>query len=84
MVKEITFVAAITSATEMRKPHARRTAKGAEFTFSLDEPWDTLLAQMLSKISAALNPEVIALDDYEITYFIPGSSQTRPFTHERS
>ncbi|KAH0825694.1 hypothetical protein J3R83DRAFT_10846, partial [Lanmaoa asiatica] len=64
-------VATITSAAEMKKPHARRTAKGAEFSFSLKEPWDTLLAQILSKISAALNPEVIAFDDYEITYFIP-------------
>ena len=56
---------------EMKKPQARRMAKGSEFLFSLNEPWDTLLAQVLCKVSAALNPEVINIDNYEISYFIP-------------
>ena len=72
VAKTVSFVATIISATQMKKPLTKCTPKpGVEFLFSLDEPWDTLCAQILAKISTTLNPRTINLDDYDISFFIP-------------
>lgn len=72
MAKTISFIATIISAAEMKKPTTKRTPKpGVEFSFSLDEPWDTLRAQILAKISTTLSPKTIDFDDYDISFFIP-------------
>ncbi|KAG0697421.1 hypothetical protein DFH29DRAFT_1003738 [Suillus ampliporus] len=36
----------------------------------MDEPWDTLKAQILVKISAVINPCMLCFDNYLLTYHI--------------
>ena len=49
-IKTVNFIAMITLAAEMKRPQAKHMPKpGVEFEFSLDKPWDTLRAQILSK-----------------------------------
>jgi len=38
---------------------------------STDEPWDTMKAQILAKISTALNPPLVDFDNYNIMFYIP-------------
>jgi hypothetical protein len=38
---------------------------------STDEPWDTMKAQILAKISTALNPPLVDFNNYDITFYIP-------------
>lgn len=38
--------------------------------FSLDEPWDTLKAQILSNIEPILWPKHLNYDDYNVSFFI--------------
>lgn len=38
---------------------------------STEEPWDTMKAQLLVKISAALDPKVLEFDLYETFFYIP-------------
>ena len=72
VAKTVLFVATIISTTQMKKPLTKRTPKpGVKFLFSLNEPWNTLHAQILAKISTTLNPRTIDLDDYDISFFIP-------------
>ncbi|KAF8840844.1 hypothetical protein BDN67DRAFT_902673, partial [Paxillus ammoniavirescens] len=70
-VKEVAFIASITSAAEMKKSQARRTSKNIEFAFSLDEPFDTLKAQILAKVSSVLNPKTIDFNNYDVSFYIP-------------
>ncbi|KAN0078449.1 hypothetical protein V8E55_010506 [Tylopilus felleus] len=48
----------------MKKSRAKQVSKGVEFMFSLDEPWDTLKAQILSNIEPILWPKHLNYDDY--------------------
>ncbi|KAG2152702.1 hypothetical protein DEU56DRAFT_752017 [Suillus clintonianus] len=70
-VKEVTFITSITSAAEMKKPASKRTSRNQTFALNLDEPWDTMKAQVLVKISDALNPGLLRYEDYEVSWFIP-------------
>ncbi|KAG2344341.1 hypothetical protein BDR05DRAFT_1018672 [Suillus weaverae] len=70
-IKEVMFITSITSAAEMKKPASKRTSRNQTFALNLDEPWDTMKAQMLIKISDALNPGLLSHEDYEISWFIP-------------
>lgn len=69
--KDVTFVAVITSAVEMKKSQAKQVLKGVEFMFNLDEPWDTLKAQIPAKIKSVLKPKHLDFDDYNVSFFIP-------------
>ena len=69
--KDMTFVAVITSAVEMKKSQAKWMLKGVEFMFNLDEPWDTLKAQILAKIESILKPKHLDFDDFDVSFFIP-------------
>ncbi|KIJ13992.1 hypothetical protein PAXINDRAFT_100357, partial [Paxillus involutus ATCC 200175] len=69
--RDISFIASITSAVEMKKAQSKRVPKNSSFVFNLDEPWDTLKAQILAKVSMAINPQVIDFDDYDVSFFIP-------------
>ncbi|OAX40797.1 hypothetical protein K503DRAFT_798526 [Rhizopogon vinicolor AM-OR11-026] len=69
--KEITFITSITSAAEMKKLLSKRTSRNKSFILNLNEPWDTMKAQILVKISDALNPRHLSYDDYDVSWFIP-------------
>ncbi|KAG1879264.1 hypothetical protein C8R48DRAFT_588993, partial [Suillus tomentosus] len=70
-VKEVTFITSITSAAEMKKPASKCSLRNQTFALNLDEPWDTMKAQILVKISDALNPRLLSYEDYEVSWFIP-------------
>ncbi|KAF9230878.1 hypothetical protein BU15DRAFT_64532 [Melanogaster broomeanus] len=55
---------------EMKKPKPKREGETAMVKLSSDEPFDTLKAQILKVISEALNPKLLAYDDYKITSFV--------------
>lgn len=61
----------ITFAAKMKKPASKHTLRNQTFTLNLDEPWDTMKAQILIKISDALNPRLLSYKDYEVSWFIP-------------
>ncbi|KAG2063351.1 hypothetical protein BDR04DRAFT_1123322, partial [Suillus decipiens] len=66
-VKQVTFITSITSAAEMKKPASKRTSRNQTFALNLDEPWGTMKAQILLKISDALNPRLLSYKDYEVS-----------------
>jgi hypothetical protein len=67
----ITIVLSVLSASEAKKPASKREPKTQSAQFSTDEPWDTLKAQVLAKISTALNPPSINFAHYDIMFYIP-------------
>ncbi|KAI5984136.1 hypothetical protein EDD15DRAFT_2121593, partial [Pisolithus albus] len=68
----VTFVVNVTASTELKKPIAKRETKSASFEFRHGEdPWDTLLARMLSRIDQILSPKKIGIEDYDVTFYIP-------------
>lgn len=55
----------------MKKPLAKRTAKSQCFQLNTNESWDTVQAQILIKISAALSPPVLDFSAYDLMFHIP-------------
>ncbi|KIK82231.1 hypothetical protein PAXRUDRAFT_70618, partial [Paxillus rubicundulus Ve08.2h10] len=53
---------------EMKKVKTKCEAKNASIDLFLDEPWDTLKAQILAKISASLAPHQLNYEHYTVTY----------------
>ncbi|KAG1865568.1 hypothetical protein C8R48DRAFT_772572 [Suillus tomentosus] len=70
-VKEVTFITSMISAAEMKKPASKHTLRNQTFSLNLNEPWNTMKAQILIKISDALNPRLLSYEDYEVSWFIP-------------
>ncbi|KAF8156684.1 hypothetical protein B0H34DRAFT_859408 [Crassisporium funariophilum] len=68
--KSLTYILAIPSAEELKKPTSRQQAKTVSLTLASNEPWDTLKAQLLVKINSALSPAKIDFADYKIKYYI--------------
>jgi hypothetical protein len=77
----------LTSATEMKKPAARRAVKSQSLQQPSDCLWDTLKAQILHKISISLRPSIIDFDCYTVLFYIsrvilkPGMPLTTPQEH---
>ncbi|KAF8833100.1 hypothetical protein BDN67DRAFT_917616, partial [Paxillus ammoniavirescens] len=68
----ITFIIGAMAASELKKPVTKWVSKSASFEFRLgDEPWDTLKARILAKISHLLSLDKIDFNDYEISFYIP-------------
>ena len=65
------YILSIFSADEIKKAVAKRSPKMLSLQLSTDEPWDTIKAQFLIKISQALNPKVIDYNNYTVMFFIP-------------
>ena len=70
-IMKIDYVVVIFSAVEMQKACSKRVPKRASFQLQTDEPWDTLKAQLLAKITDTLNPTTIDFSQYDITIAIP-------------
>ena len=61
----------IMSAAEARKTVVlKRIAKSAILKLNMDEPWETIQAQLLIKIDHALSPSQIQYDQYDIKFYI--------------
>jgi hypothetical protein len=69
--QSITYILSIFSADEIKKAVAKRCPKTLSLQLTTDEPWDTIKAQLLVKISQALNPKVIDYNNYTVMFFIP-------------
>ena len=55
----VNYVVAFFSSAEMKKAISKRTPKSSTFRLRTDEPWDTLKAQLLVKVSEALGDGAI-------------------------
>ncbi|KIM79888.1 hypothetical protein PILCRDRAFT_24281, partial [Piloderma croceum F 1598] len=68
---EVTYIMSIMSAAEARKTVvSKRIAKSAILKLNMDEPWETIQAQLLVKIDHALSPSQIRYDQYDIKFYI--------------
>ncbi|KAG1899672.1 uncharacterized protein F5891DRAFT_980910 [Suillus fuscotomentosus] len=67
---DISYMVSILSASEMKKAKSKREPVNTSIDLCTDEPWDTLKAQILVKISTAINPCMLHFDDYSLTYHI--------------
>jgi hypothetical protein len=49
---------------------SKRAPKITSLTLSTDEPWDTMKAQILVKISDSLNPSLLDFNNYNTSFYI--------------
>jgi hypothetical protein len=68
--KKITYILSILSASECKKTVSKHIPKTESFHLNTDKPWDTLIAQMLAKISSTLRPQLLNIDNYDIMFYI--------------
>ncbi|KAJ7236981.1 hypothetical protein C8J57DRAFT_1087900, partial [Mycena rebaudengoi] len=69
--REITYMISVYSPAQMKKAKSSRGAPITDvITLDNDEPWDTLKAQILAKISAALNPNPLIYDNYDVVFTV--------------
>lgn len=59
------------SADEMKKTQSKRVAKSYTLQLDTSEPWDTIQAQLLSKIDNALQPRPLDFTLFDISFTIP-------------
>lgn len=69
----LTYILTITPESEANKPASKRTLRSATLQLKSDEPWSTLEAQLLVKISALLKPKRLNYEDYQVYFYIPQS-----------
>ena len=68
--RSVTYLLTIISVTEMKKSVSKRQSVSGHLKLDSDEPWDTLKAQILVKISDALRPAKIDYADYNVIFHI--------------
>jgi len=76
---KITYTINCYTVAQMRKPKKKR-GKPAGSTFlqlSDTEPWDTMQAQLLVKISSILKPSILLFENYQVSFMIFASSRTQ-------
>jgi hypothetical protein len=71
--KMLTYILTLIPASETSKPASKRAVKSATLQLKSDEPWSTLEAQLLVKISALLKPKILNYEDYQVYFYIPRS-----------
>jgi hypothetical protein len=70
-IKKVTYTLSILSASEIKKSALKHVPKTQSLHLSTDEPWDTMKAQILTKITAAINPLPIDFLNFDITFYTP-------------
>jgi hypothetical protein len=65
------YIVAIFPPAKLKKAINKCVSQNTSLRLSTDEPWDTVKAQILVKIDAALNPCSINFDNYSIAFTIP-------------
>ncbi|KAG2109731.1 uncharacterized protein F5147DRAFT_575532, partial [Suillus discolor] len=68
---EVSYIITVFSAAEMKKAKTKRKPISTSVNLNSDEPWDTLKAQVLVKISNTIRPVSSTSTDYALTYQIP-------------
>ncbi|KAG1908351.1 uncharacterized protein F5891DRAFT_1179875 [Suillus fuscotomentosus] len=71
VTKEVSYIITVFSAAEMKKAKTKHEPISISVNLNSDEPWDTLKAQVLVKISNAIKLRVLDFDNYALTYQIP-------------
>jgi hypothetical protein len=69
--KNLTYMVLVFSADEMKKVQSKRVAKSYTLQLDTSEPWDTMRAQLLSKIDNALQPRPLDFTLFDISFAIP-------------
>jgi hypothetical protein len=64
------YILTLLSHAEAKKSAANRCAKSLSLSLSRDEPWDTVMAQLMVKISQAFGLDVVDLGNYKVMFFI--------------
>ena len=79
-----TYVSTIFSVADMEKAVSKRTPRSLSFQLRSDKPWDTVKAQILVRISTALNPPILDYAHYRVVLSIPCiiSKPGMPFASE--
>ena len=67
----VSYILQVLSAVEMKKPLNKRLVKSDMIQLSTDEPWDTMKAQILAKISLLLKINAVDIADFDIKFVIP-------------
>lgn len=76
--QDLAFVLRITSLSELKKKNKKDIQSSTlELCLSQDEEFDTFKAQVLEKISTALQPPQVNYEDYNISYTIKRVQTTR-------
>ena len=68
---KLTYMVLVFSAVEMKKVQSKQVAKSYTLQLDTDEPWDTMQAQLLSKIDNALQPRPLDFTLFDISFTIP-------------
>ncbi|KAJ7758408.1 hypothetical protein B0H16DRAFT_1721009 [Mycena metata] len=72
LVRDILVTIAVYTAEQMKKSRTSRgSPKSDLYTLTSDEPWDTLKAQIGVRICGILNPAILDLDNYDLTFTVP-------------
>ncbi|KAF9459546.1 hypothetical protein BDZ94DRAFT_1324692 [Collybia nuda] len=69
-LKTITYILSIIPASQSNKPASKRVAMTASVQLTTDEPWSTMEAQILVKISKTLNPKTLDFKNYDAMFHI--------------
>ncbi|KAK6988441.1 hypothetical protein R3P38DRAFT_2382470, partial [Favolaschia claudopus] len=69
---EIEVKIAVFTSEQMKKAKSSRGAAAADvFSLLSDQPWNTLRTRISEQIITVINPAILKLDDYNITFTIP-------------
>ncbi|KAJ7724778.1 hypothetical protein B0H16DRAFT_1736524 [Mycena metata] len=72
LVRDVLVTIAVYTAEQMKKSRTSRgSPKSDLYTLTSDEPWDTLKAQIGVRICGILNPAILDLDNYDLTFTVP-------------
>ncbi|KAJ7265185.1 hypothetical protein C8J57DRAFT_1069506 [Mycena rebaudengoi] len=75
--RKITYSVSVFSLEQMGMKRLSRSPPANDIIILDDnEPWDTLQAQILEKISVAINPSTLNFADYRITFTVPRQVMT--------
>ena len=67
----VTYLVTVTSAVELQKPANKRASKAGTIQIKSDDEWDTLKAQLLTQIEAALKPRPLELELHTVKAYMP-------------
>ncbi|KAG2034351.1 hypothetical protein BDR03DRAFT_984454 [Suillus americanus] len=71
VTKEVSYIITVFSAAKMKKAKTKCKPISTSVNLNSNEPWDTLKAQVLVKMSNVIKPHILNFDDYALTYQIP-------------
>ncbi|KAG1808900.1 uncharacterized protein BJ212DRAFT_1302802 [Suillus subaureus] len=68
VMKEVSYLITVFSAAKMKKAKTKCEPISASVDLNSNEPWDTLKAQVLVKMSNTIKPHVLNFNNYALTH----------------